>query len=34
MTDSKADFNPFGKLTYLVIDDFENFRLSMRCRQN
>ena len=30
MTDSKADFNPFGKLTYLVIDDFENFRLSMR----
>ena len=30
MTDSKADFNPFGKLTYLIIDDFENFRLSMR----
>ena len=30
MTESKADFNPFGKLTYLVIDDFENFRLSMR----
>ncbi|SNC75452.1 Tetratricopeptide repeat-containing protein [Marinobacter sp. es.048] len=30
MTDTKPDFNPFGKLTYLVIDDFENFRLSMR----
>lgn len=30
MTDSSSDFNPFGKLTYLVIDDFENFRLSMR----
>ena len=30
MTDSKADFNPFGKLNYLVVDDFENFRLSMR----
>ncbi|MGO1233528.1 MAG: tetratricopeptide repeat protein [Marinobacter sp.] len=22
--------NPFGKLTFLVVDDFENFRLSMR----
>lgn len=30
MTDPKADFNPFGKLTYLIIDDFENFRLSIR----
>ncbi|WP_417567956.1 response regulator [Marinobacter sp.] len=30
MTDFKAGFNPFGKLTYLIIDDFENFRLSMR----
>lgn len=30
MTDSKADVNPFGKLNYLVVDDFENFRLSMR----
>jgi len=30
MTDSKADYNPFGKLTYLIIDDFENFRLSIR----
>lgn len=30
MTDSSTDYNPFGKLTYLVIDDFENFRLSMR----
>lgn len=28
MTD--ANYNPFGKLTYLVIDDFENFRLSIR----
>ncbi|MCK5865800.1 MAG: response regulator, partial [Marinobacter adhaerens] len=30
MTDTKADVNPFGKLNYLVIDDFENFRLSIR----
>ena len=30
MTDTKADANPFGKLNYLVIDDFENFRLSIR----
>ncbi|KMQ73915.1 tetratricopeptide repeat-containing response regulator [Marinobacter subterrani] len=30
MTDPKADLNPFGKLTYLIIDDFENFRLSIR----
>ncbi|AXS85035.1 response regulator [Marinobacter sp. Arc7-DN-1] len=30
MTDSKTDFNPFGKLTFLIIDDFENFRLSIR----
>ena len=30
MTDSKADFNPFGKLTFLIVDDFENFRLSIR----
>ncbi|MEX2475900.1 tetratricopeptide repeat protein [Marinobacter sp.] len=32
MTDTteKTGGNSFGKLTYLVIDDFENFRLSMR----
>ncbi|MBU2955115.1 tetratricopeptide repeat-containing response regulator [Marinobacter sp. F3R08] len=30
MGDPKKEFNPFGMLTYLVIDDFENFRLSMR----
>ncbi len=27
---SVSDTNAFGKLAYLVIDDFENFRLSMR----
>lgn len=27
---SAADTSAFGKLAYLVIDDFENFRLSMR----
>lgn len=26
----KDPINPFGKLSFLVIDDFENFRLSMR----
>ncbi|WP_206074339.1 tetratricopeptide repeat protein [Marinobacter fuscus] len=26
----KDSVNPFGKLTFLVVDDFENFRLSMR----
>lgn len=26
----KDPVNPFGKLTFLVVDDFENFRLSMR----
>ncbi|WP_100640470.1 tetratricopeptide repeat-containing response regulator [Marinobacter salexigens] len=26
----KKDISAFGKLTYLVIDDFENFRISMR----
>ncbi len=30
MSNAKTDFNSFAKLTYLVIDDFENFRLSMR----
>ncbi|GGC80070.1 tetratricopeptide repeat-containing response regulator [Marinobacter halophilus] len=29
-TDRKDAINPFGKLTFLVVDDFENFRLSMR----
>ncbi|MBE0485273.1 tetratricopeptide repeat-containing response regulator [Marinobacter sp.] len=29
-TDKKDAINPFGKLTFLVVDDFENFRLSMR----
>ncbi|KEF32807.1 Chemotaxis regulator - transmits chemoreceptor signals to flagelllar motor components CheY [Marinobacter nitratireducens] len=26
----KGSANPFGKLSYLIIDDFESFRLSMR----
>ncbi|KAA1173692.1 tetratricopeptide repeat protein [Marinobacter salinexigens] len=26
----RSGINPFGKLSYLVIDDFESFRLSMR----
>ncbi|MDI9246803.1 tetratricopeptide repeat protein [Marinobacter sp. CHS3-4] len=32
MTDTKSTSaaNPFGKLSYLVIDDFENFRVSIR----
>ncbi|MCM0612524.1 tetratricopeptide repeat protein [Marinobacter sediminum] len=32
MTESsnRPTINPFGKLSYLIIDDFENFRLSMR----
>ncbi|MGC8121462.1 response regulator [Marinobacter sp. VGCF2001] len=29
-SDRKDAVNPFGKLTFLVVDDFENFRLSMR----
>lgn len=29
-TDRKDAINPFGKLNFLVVDDFENFRLSMR----
>jgi predicted Zn-dependent protease len=29
-TERKDAINPFGKLTFLVVDDFENFRLSMR----
>lgn len=29
-TDRKDAINPFGKLAFLVVDDFENFRLSMR----
>ncbi|MFO8140478.1 MAG: response regulator [Marinobacter sp.] len=29
-TDRKDAINPFGKLTFLVVDDFENFRISMR----
>ncbi|WP_396621382.1 tetratricopeptide repeat protein [Marinobacter sp. W-8] len=29
-SDRKEAVNPFGKLTFLVVDDFENFRLSMR----
>jgi len=28
--DRANDINPFGKLNYLVVDDFENFRLSIR----
>ncbi len=29
-SDRKDTINPFGKLTFLIVDDFENFRLSMR----
>ncbi|HET8850362.1 MAG TPA: tetratricopeptide repeat protein [Marinobacter sp.] len=28
--EQKDAINPFGKLSFLVVDDFENFRLSMR----
>lgn len=30
MTDPSSKAGAFGKLSYLIIDDFENFRLSMR----
>src|SRR5690554_5514863 len=29
-SDRKDAVNPFGKLHFLIVDDFENFRLSMR----